>query len=223
MKFARRVSWVKRAAWALAGCASGSPLDAAGRASDVSLTFDDGPHPEHTPAVLERMAAHRIKAAFFLVGKRVADPTQVERIADAGHILGNHTFTHAPPRVSDITPSLADVRRCQALVPGATHFRPPFGRLTPGLWLAARRLGLRLVNWSLDSGDWRCRSEADANACAAEVLRLVRPGDVVLFHDDHRWIGPILDVVLPRLYGEPPATRDARPPRDRAAPGGRRG
>ena len=55
------------------------------------------------------------------------------------------------------------------------------------------------MNWSLDSGDWRCRSEEDAATCAAEVLKLVRPGDVLLFHDDHRWICPILDVVLPGL------------------------
>jgi hypothetical protein len=55
------------------------------------------------------------------------------------------------------------------------------------------------MNWSLDSGDWRCRSAADAAACARQVLHRVRPGDVVLLHDNHRWIGPILDVVLPGL------------------------
>jgi hypothetical protein len=62
---------------------------------------------------------------------------------------------------------------------------------------------LRIVNWSLDSGDWRCRSAADAAECAREVLGLVRPGDVILFHDDHRWIGPILDAVLPGLLKRP--------------------
>lgn len=193
MKFARRVNRVKRAAWQLAGCqsASGTP--------GVLLTFDDGPQREHTPAVLERLARYNLTAAFFLVGKRVADPTLVQQIADAGHRLGNHTFSHAAPSWSDTSLSLADVRRCQELIPTATLFRPPLGRLTPGLWLAARRCGLRIVNWSLDSGDWRCRSEADATTCAGEVLKLVRPGDVVLFHDDHRWIGPILDVVLPEL------------------------
>src|SRR5205823_7197901 len=130
-----------------------------------------------------------VTAAFFLVGKRIADPALVRRIADAGHLLGNHTFAHEVPRWRGFAAARADVAKCQELVPEATLFRPPLGRLTPGLWLAARRLGLRVVNWSLDSGDWRCRSAADAAACAVGVLELIRPGDIVLFHDDHRWIG----------------------------------
>jgi peptidoglycan/xylan/chitin deacetylase (PgdA/CDA1 family) len=132
--------------------------------------------------VLERLAKYNLTAAFFLVGKRIADPALVTRIAAAGHTLGNHTFSHAVPRLGDIAMSLADVARSGELVPEAKLFRPPLGRLTPGLWLAARRHGLRVMNWSLDSGDWRCRSAADAATCAAEVMRLVRPDDIVLFH-----------------------------------------
>jgi peptidoglycan/xylan/chitin deacetylase (PgdA/CDA1 family) len=165
----------------------------------VLLTFDDGPHPEYTPTVLDRLAAHGARAAFFLVGKRITGPEFVQRITGAGHVLGNHTFSHAVPRVRAVRSALADVQRCQDLIPGATLFRPPLGRLTPGLWLAAQRSKLRCVGWALDSGDWRCRSAADAGRCAREVLGLVRAGDIVLFHDDHRWIGPILDVVLPAL------------------------
>jgi peptidoglycan-N-acetylglucosamine deacetylase len=196
MRFARRTSWLKRTAWRLAGCRCDA---ATGGAARVLLTFDDGPHPEHTPAVLDRLAAFGVRATFFLVGKRVTDPGLVRRIADAGHQLGNHTFAHAVPRVRDVRGLVADVRRCQERVPGAALFRPPLGRLTPGLWFAARRLRLRCIGWSLDSGDWRCRSEADALQCAKEVLELVRPGDIVLLHDHHRWIGSILDVLLPAI------------------------
>jgi peptidoglycan/xylan/chitin deacetylase (PgdA/CDA1 family) len=150
--------------------------------------------------VLDRLRAFDTPAAFFLVGQRVASAPQLpEQIAATGHVVGNHTFSHRRFGWCDIASSLADVTRCQQLLPDAKWFRPPFGRLTPGLWLAARRLGLQCVNWSLDSGDWQCRSEADATACAAQVLELARPGDIVLFHDDHRWIGPILDLVLPGL------------------------
>jgi peptidoglycan/xylan/chitin deacetylase (PgdA/CDA1 family) len=149
--------------------------------------------------VVHRLATFGVRAAFFLVGKRITDPGLVPSIAGAGHLLGNHTFSHAVPRFGGIRGLLADARRCQELVPEATLFRPPLGRLAPGLWLAARRLKLKCVGWSLDSGDWRCRTEADARQCAREVLELVRAGDIVLFHDDHRWIGPILDVVLPAL------------------------
>lgn len=200
MKFARRVGWVKRTLWSLAGCTTASPLPGGGRTADITLTFDDGPHPVHTPAVLDRLAAYRLRAAFFLVGNRVVDDSLVARIAEEGHLIGNHTFSHERPRLGHISSSLADVRRCQGLLPGATLFRPPFGRLTPGLWLAAELLGLRSVYWSLDSGDWKCRNAADAVACAEELSRCARPGDVILFHDDHRWIVPILDRVLPHLF-----------------------
>jgi peptidoglycan-N-acetylglucosamine deacetylase len=191
MTFARRTRWAKRALlspFCRTRCAG----------SGIHLTFDDGPHPEHTPAVLDRLAAFGLTATFFLVGKRITDPELVERIRAGGHTLGNHTFAHEPPNWRNLN-VIKDMRRCQELVPGATRFRAPLGRLTPGLWLAARRLGLECVGWTLDSGDWRCRTESDARVCAKEVLELARPGDIVLFHDDHRWIGPILDVVLPGL------------------------
>lgn len=193
--FARRPCWLKRTLLSpFASCRTPEP--------NVFLTFDDGPHPAHTPAVLERLQCHGVRAAFFLVGDRVAAaPYLPVQITVAGHTLGNHTFSHRRFGHIDISGSHADVQRCQTLIPTARLFRPPFGRLTPGLWFAARRLGLRCMNWSLDSGDWQCRSEADAKACATRVLEAVRPGDIVLFHDDHRWIVPILDIVLPQLAG----------------------
>jgi peptidoglycan/xylan/chitin deacetylase (PgdA/CDA1 family) len=166
----------------------------------VLLTFDDGPHPEYTPAVLDRLAAHGISAAFFLVGSRITAASHLpQRIASAGHVVGNHTFSHRRFGWCERSGPLADVTRCQALLPGATWFRPPLGRLTPGVWLAARRHGLRIMNWSLDSNDWRCRSESDARTCAVEVLESVRPGDIILFHDDRPWTCAILDMVLPGL------------------------
>lgn len=190
MTFARRTHWLKKLA-----LAPFARTRAAGRA--VLLTFDDGPHPEYTPAVLERLAAFGARAAFFFVGNRIADPVLVARIADAGHLLGNHTFAHTAPR--DFAAARAEVSECQALVPGATLFRAPLGKLTPALWRAARRTGLECVHWSLDSGDWRCRSDTDAPTCASEVIELARAGDVILFHDDHARVLPILDAVLPAL------------------------
>ena len=211
MRFARRTNWVKRALWGLAGCRSGAAFLPGRAPGSILLTFDDGPHPEHAPAVLDRLAAFNLSAAFFLVGNRIADPALVRRIAAAGHLLGNHTYSHEIPRWRDFTSAREDVAKCQELVPEARLFRPPLGRLTPGLWLAARRLGLKCVNWSLDSGDWRCRSESDAMTCAREVLALARPGDIVLFHDNHRWIKLMLDVVLPGLAAQNTSTISSPP------------
>ncbi len=166
----------------------------------VRLTFDDGPHAVVTPAVLDRLAVFDHRAAFFLVGGRVAAaPHLPAAICGAGHVVGNHTFSHPRLPWRDTTLSLAELERCQRAVPQATHFRPPFGRLTPGLWRAARRLGLAPAGWSLDAHDWRCRTPADAEACARRLLAAVRPGDVILLHDDRPTVLPLLDELLPAL------------------------
>ncbi len=175
------------------------------RGPGVALTFDDGPHPAHTPAVLDRLAAFGVTATFYLVGRRVADaPAAPRRLIEAGHAVGNHTFTHTPAGWFDGRAAWRDIGDCQRVVADACGvaprlFRPPLGRLRPPQLLAAagHRLTPRL--WTLDSDDWRCRTDADADRCAARVLAAVRPGDVLLFHDDHRFIGRILDAVLPGL------------------------
>lgn len=171
----------------------------------VFLTFDDGPHPDYTPLVLDRLTDFGVRAGFFLVGRNIARaPGVVGRVAAAGHLVGNHSFHH---RVADLhAPRAAwrEVGRCQAAVAAAGGgrpgwYRPPLGRLAlPGL-LAAWAHGLRVMTWSLDANDWRCRTIDDALACAAAVVRAARPGDVVLFHDGHPWIGTILDAALPGL------------------------
>jgi peptidoglycan/xylan/chitin deacetylase (PgdA/CDA1 family) len=166
----------------------------------IRLTFDDGPHPTVTPAVLDRLASYHHAAAFFLVGSRVAAaPDLPAAIRAAGHVVGNHTFTHRRLPWGDTAAARIELTRCQEVVPQATHFRPPFGRLTPGLWRAARRLGLTPAGWSLDAHDWRCRTLADTVACARRLLAAVRPGDVILLHDDRPTVLPLLDVLLPGL------------------------
>lgn len=174
-------------------------------AGRVHLTFDDGPHPVHTPAVLDRLRAAGVAATFFVIGERVAEhPRLVERIAAEGHALGNHTMTHPVWKPwAGVGSATRELRACQAAVRGATGatprvVRPPLGRVPPGFLLAARRLSLEVWNWSLDTGDWRCRSAADARDCAGETVRLVRPGDVVLLHDGPAALA-VLDQLLPVL------------------------
>jgi peptidoglycan/xylan/chitin deacetylase (PgdA/CDA1 family) len=187
------------------------------RSSFVSLTFDDGPHSVYTPAVLDRLRRYQTTATFYLIGERIATaPHLPELIAGEGHALGNHTYSH--PRFAALSRAepLRELTRCQDSVPYAGTFRPPFGRLTPGVLLAARRLGLPVVMWSIDSGDWQCESADDAIACAHQVLELVRPGDIVLLHDDRPWIEPILDVLLPGLVSRGLLEAPASPRTDTA-------
>lgn len=173
----------------------------------VRLTFDDGPHPVHTPATLDRLARFGASATFYAVGRSVAEsPDVLREVVAAGHAVGNHTFSHRAPRPWDGVAAARDIEMAQNAIRDATgvtptHFRPPLGRLTPASWIAARRLGLRVALWALDSNDWRCRSLADAHICGRAVAAAARPGDVILLHDAGPFIGAILDELLPRLRG----------------------
>ena len=170
--------------------------------SSVLLTFDDGPHPVHTPAVLAKLREYDLKAVFFLVGNRVERaPHLVKQIIEAGHTIGNHTYSHFRWPMLAGQQVWRDIAQCQRVVTDAagvrpTVFRPPFGRLTPSILASAWSQRMRVMNWSLDSSDWQCRTEADAARCATEVIQLIQPGDIVLFHDDHQYTAQILDRVL---------------------------
>jgi peptidoglycan/xylan/chitin deacetylase (PgdA/CDA1 family) len=171
----------------------------------VLLTFDDGPHPTVTPAVLDRLAAHEARAIFFIVGSRIGKaPSMPAKVLAAGHRLGNHTHLHRLDRDPWFVPYVQDVRRCQddiVAVTGSspTLFRAPMGGRGLGAWVAPRVLGLRHVLWSVDSRDWTLRSAAAAAECGEALCSRVQGGDIVLFHDDNPWTPAVLDIVLPCL------------------------
>lgn len=171
----------------------------------VGLTFDDGPHPVHTRAVLARLAEHGVAAGFFAVGRYVVrHPEVVAETAAAGHRVGLHSFVHEPLGRWDVAGALAEVRAGRDALQDAGAedyglYRPPLGRLNPAEMLAAWRFGYRLMGWSLDSNDWRVRSADEAIRCGAETAAAARPGDVILLHDGSAWVGTVLDVLLPAL------------------------
>jgi len=153
----------------------------------VALTFDDGPHPEGTPAVLEALARAGASATFFVVGEQVARrPALLAEIAAAGHAIGLHCFRHRlqarlPPAVVG-----EDVRRGVAAIEdavGATPVlhRPPFGIYSPAGLTAVRAAGLRPLLWSRWGKDWR--RWTTPRAIAGRALTGVLPGDVILLHD----------------------------------------
>jgi peptidoglycan/xylan/chitin deacetylase (PgdA/CDA1 family) len=166
----------------------------------VYLTFDDGPIPEETPWVLEQLARYEARALFFCVGDNVERHPEVARqVLAAGQQLGNHTHHHRSGWTTPTAEYLRDVARCQqaldALQPGARRFfRPPYGRITPGLH---RQLHpeYQVVMWDLLTCDYD-RSYAPER-CLRDALRLTRPGAVVVFHDSLK-ASPNLRYVLPR-------------------------
>jgi len=156
-------------------------------AAGVALTFDDGPHPEGTPAVLEVLARAGAPATFFVVGEQVARrPALVAEIAAAGHAIGLHGFRH---RLQARLPAAVvrdDLRRGVAAIEdavGATPVlhRPPFGIYSPAGLAAVRAAGLRPLLWSRWGKDWRRLTTP--RRIAGRVLAGVLPGDVILLHD----------------------------------------
>ena len=152
------------------------------RGNRVALTFDDGPRPDFTPAVLELLAHAGADATFFLEGRRVEKhPDLVRRIVAARHEIGNHGFEH------DEEPLGEQRRRCaEALAVCGIRtrlFRPPLGRLSAGQFLAAALSGYRTVLWSLDAHD-SMRHEGKW-AGPAPDYDAAGAGDIVLLHDDN--------------------------------------
>jgi peptidoglycan-N-acetylglucosamine deacetylase len=130
------------------------------RPEEIALTFDDGPNPEYTPRVLDILAIHEIKAAFFLVGKFAeAHPALVRRMVAEGHVIGNHTWSH--PNLASIPPAqvLEELERTSTLLEQITGtlirlFRPPYGACNAKTLNMARALGMLPVFWNAITEDW---------------------------------------------------------------------
>ena len=159
----------------------------------LALTFDDGPNPATTPALLDLLDRYDARATFFLIGRYVrACPDLAGQIARRGHLLGNHTDTH--PNLMWLSPAriIDEFARCSLSILRATGqrptlMRPPYGYRGPQVHAAARRAGLDPpVMWSKTGRDWTGQS------VDRMILRLakVRSGDIVLLHDGfHRALG----------------------------------
>lgn len=153
----------------------------------VALTFDDGPHPQDTPAILDRLAARQVAATFFFVGERArAHPELVKRAAREGHQTEAHSDTHpwwfslaGPARVRrEVRESAAAIGRIAGRPPA--WFRSPMGHKNLFLRDELERAGLRLAGWSVRPFDTLGRP---ARAIAATVLRGAAPGGVIVLHE----------------------------------------
>ncbi|WP_203329080.1 polysaccharide deacetylase family protein [Candidatus Laterigemmans baculatus] len=176
-----------------------------GMGNCVLLTFDDGPHPETTPAVLQLLEPYNARAIFFVVGNRIhRAPSVLRMIEQAGHLLGNHSFSHPLREPFRYQAYLRDLQKCQQeiLKQGATpspYHRPPLGSISVATAIAPRKLGLRSVLWSRSSEDWRFRSEADAVSSAEQLAASTQPRDIVLMHDESPYTLILLKHLLPAL------------------------
>jgi peptidoglycan-N-acetylglucosamine deacetylase len=160
----------------------------------VALTFDDGPHPEGTPAILDALESGDARATFFLVGEQVQrNPRLVEEILAAGHEVGLHCHRHR--NLLRLTPwqARADIARAQAIIEDAsgrptTLYRPPYGALSAAALATARGQGWRTLLWSHWGRDWE--AHATPESIAALLTRGAGAGSVLLLHDADDYSAP---------------------------------
>jgi peptidoglycan-N-acetylglucosamine deacetylase len=155
---------------------------------EVALTFDDGPDPDATPAVLDALEAIDRKATFFMVGEQVeAHPELARAVVDRGHEVGLHGQRHLRPHLlADPQDDLTRARSTIAEATGTTpvQFRPPYGAFDDPLYTAATELGLEPVLWSAWGLDWE---PIPAERIAEVALQDLTPGAILLLHDSARY------------------------------------
>jgi peptidoglycan/xylan/chitin deacetylase (PgdA/CDA1 family) len=158
-----------------------------GRADHVALTFDDGPDPRSTPAILDRLDEIGWRATFFLLGSMVRrHQAMAVELAARGHEIALHGDEHRSHLQRTRNGIRDDMTRARDSITSATGvaprwFRPPYGALSGGSLSAARHLGLQTVLWTTWGRDWR--ADATAETVVADVLTGLRPGATVLLHD----------------------------------------
>lgn len=164
------------------------------RRAAVALTFDDGPHPEGTAAVLDTLERHGERATFFLVGEQVRrSPAVARAIVAAGHEVALHGDRHVLLLRRRVNAFADDLERAMETIADATGavptlYRPPYGVFSSGALAHVRERGLKPLLWSSWGRDWERR--ATSASIARRVTRALAAGDVVLLHDSDAYSSP---------------------------------
>jgi peptidoglycan-N-acetylglucosamine deacetylase len=159
----------------------------------IALTFDDGPNDPHTLRLLDVLAKHSVRATFFMIGQYVRRRPDIARaVSEAGHAIGNHTFTHPLLIFKSAGQTGWEITECRRALNEAVGnhsalFRPPFGGRRRQTLEIARELGLKPAMWNVTGYDWNGPAAA---AIESKVAGKIRGGDVILLHDGgHRAMG----------------------------------
>src|SRR5712691_3072687 len=159
----------------------------------IALTYDDGPNDPHTMRLLEVLARHDVRATFFLIGGHVKQRPEIAReIVAAGHVVGNHTFTHPLLTFKSESHIRHELEQCRSALQDAVGehsnlFRPPFGGRRPAVLRIARDLGMSAVMWNVTGYDWNAPPAAKIER---KVAKQIRGGNVILLHDGgHKQLG----------------------------------
>lgn len=171
-----------------------SPVDCATMAC-IALTFDDGPDPLSTPAILEVLHRERVKGSFFLIGNRMSGNAGiVQRMHDEGNDIGNHSWAH--PDFTRLTPAqmqeqidLTQNAITMTGVPTPHIFRPPYGSFKPAM---LNYVNLPVILWNVDPKDW---ADKDSNHLAQAIESQARPGAIIVMHDKLQTVAAMSKVI----------------------------
>ncbi|MEZ2347165.1 polysaccharide deacetylase family protein [Terriglobus sp. RCC_193] len=162
---------------------------------NIALTYDDGPSPRNTPALLDVLAEHNAHATFFLIGEHVRKhPELARRVAEAGHVIGNHTTMHPNLARQNNQRVQQELERCQKTLEDtlgvkAKLFRPPYGARRPAVLKIARSMGLTPVMWNITAHDWdpigAAKIQSRIDVGIAKNRRARRASNVLLHDASH--------------------------------------
>jgi len=169
----------------------------------LALTFDDGPDSETTPKVLRILRKYNVRAAFFIIGKKISGNEDLLRcIVDAGHLIGNHSWSHSVlwdfypsgRLADDITRNINETEKITGL--RMKLFRPPYGVINPMVAKAITNTKVKVVGWSFRSFDTTAGSP---ESLLSKTISKTRPGDILLFHDSSKLTAGILEKIIVSL------------------------
>ena len=165
---------------------------------NIYLTFDDGPHEEATPFVLNELKKYNAKATFFCIGKNVKENFEIyKQIISEGHKPANHTYNHINGWKTSDREYLEDVRLAANII-DSNLFRPPYGRITTFQIKALKgeKLNLKTIMWTVLSGDFD--EKVTPENCYLNVIKNTTPGSIIVFHDSLKAL-PRLQHTLPLI------------------------
>lgn len=156
------------------------------RPLQIALTFDDGPSPYYTPQVLDILRRYQVVATFFCIGRAItAHPDLLVEIAEAGHMVANHSWSHpAMPFLSnseirfELERTSRTIEESIGILP--TYFRAPYGLCDRRVFAEATKLGITTVRWDVRATDW---AEPGVDVISHRIVNRAHPGGVILLHD----------------------------------------
>jgi peptidoglycan/xylan/chitin deacetylase (PgdA/CDA1 family) len=174
----------------------------------IALTIDDGPDPAYTPQVLRLLRQYHITATFSMIGVHVAAyPHLARAVAEAGHTIANHTWTHADLQGMPVHQVHGELARATDAIHAATGvhpglFRAPYGAWSPAVIRQCEQMKMVPMDWSVDPRDW---AEPGVRRIVRRIMEQTRPGSIILEHDgggNRSQTVAALRIVLPRLLDE---------------------